>query len=201
MRDVGLPFLLVVAIANLVALGVVVGGRRRRYDIHRHGVVVRGPRGKMEAVIVWARVDPARVLISTSPPRVRAWTPRGLLEWVARPTKVLIHDQRHRPSQSPQGEAHHRYEPKTHDSPCGWWQLDVTDPVHLLTTIEAVMIADGHAARGLTAAALTHRYPAGPATWAAARELERAFNGSHDKLLEDGHETAAGRHKKRRRRS
>ncbi|WP_435203063.1 hypothetical protein [Janibacter sp. GS2] len=172
-RDVGILLLVAVAVVGVVTAVIVSAARCRRYDIHRHGLVLRGRRGEQVAVMLWASVDPGRIILSTPSRRVRAWTPRGLLDWATRPTIVLINGWVRGPNDLSQGRRH-RYDTGTYDYPFGWWQLGVTDPVHLLTAIESAMIADGHAARGLTAAALSQSYSAGPATLAAARELERA---------------------------
>lgn len=172
-RDVGLLFLVAAAVGGVIIGAIVSAARRRRYDIHQHGLVLRGRRGEQVAVIPWTTVDPGRVLLSTPSRRVRAWTPLGLLDWATRPTIVLINGWVRSPNDLGQGRRH-RYDTGTYDYPFGWWQLGVTDPVHLLTAIESAMVADGHPARGLTAAALSQSYSAGPATLAAARELERA---------------------------
>ena len=154
-RDVGLLFFVTAAIVGALGLGMVVAARRRCYDIHRHGLAVRGPRGELEAIIPWARVDPGRILLRTPPRQVEAWTPGGLLDWAARPTFVLISGWERRSTDSCDNGA-----PRTTEAtgcPPGWWHLGVTDPVNLLTVLESAMIADGHAARGLTVSALSHR--------------------------------------------
>ncbi|WP_068266719.1 hypothetical protein [Janibacter limosus] len=177
-RDLGLLSLVVATLVMLVGLVIASLARRSRYDIHQHGLALRGRDDVVEAFIPWETIDPGRVLISAAPRQVSTWTPRGLLEWAARPPLVLINGPVCRPNNQPHSRDH-RYSTDTDTSPFGWWQLGVTDPLHLLTAIESAMVADGHCARGLTAAALARQHPAGPATDRAARGLARTADDAN----------------------
>lgn len=171
-RDFALLGLVAAALVLLTCLGIVAFARRYRYDIHHHGLALRGRKETLGALVPWATVDPGRVLISDPPRQVSRWTPRGLLDWAARPPLVLINGWVCRPNDQPHSAAH-RYITDTGGSPFGWWQLGVTDPLHLLTAMESAMVTHGYSARGMTAAAMDRHHVAGSATQRAARALER----------------------------
>lgn len=175
LRDVALLLVAVAAVVALVCLGLVERARRRTYELRQHGLVLRG-RGQDDGVVIpWATVDPGRIILSSPPRGVAARTPTGLLEWLVRPTTVLVNGWGHLPDGREDVASLHRYEPGASESPFGWWQLRVADPVDLLTAIESVMVGDGHPARGLAEGALSRRYGAGAPTRVAARELERGL--------------------------
>lgn len=172
-RDFALLGLLAAALVLLGCLAIVAFARRYRYDIHQHGLALRGRNEALGALVPWATIDPGRVLISDPPRQVGRWTPQGLLEWAARPPLVLINGWVCRPNDQPHSLVH-RFDSGAESTPFGWWQLGVTDPLHLLTAIESAMVTHGYSAQGMTAAAMDRHHVAGPATQRAARELERA---------------------------
>lgn len=157
-------FVLAVVVAVVAAVAALLAARRYRYDVHAHGLVLRGLRGGYD-VIPWATLDPGRVFIARSVRamtrmpvalhRQRAAFPPGLVlnGWTNRPTGT------HEVVEAVSGG--HRYQPMASDTPFGWWQLGVAHPAALLGAIEQAMLADGYAAAGLTPFALSRRYSAG----------------------------------------
>lgn len=153
-----------VVVAVLAATGALLAARRYRYDVHAHGLVLRGLRGGYD-VLPWASLDPGRVFIARS---VRAMTRMPIAlhrQRAAFPPGVVLNGWTNSPTGTHEAvEAFaggYRYQPTAGETPFGWWQLGVTDPAALLGAIEHAMVADGYAAAGLTPFALSRRYSAG----------------------------------------
>lgn len=165
-----------VLVAVLAAAAAVLGARRYRYDVHAHGMVLRGLRGGYD-VIPWASVDPGRVFIARSVRamtrmpialhRQRAVFPPGLVlcGWTTRPTGT------HEAIEA--FSSGYRYQPMAGETPFGWWQLGVADPAALLAAIEYAMVADGYPAAGLAPFALSGRCSAGDLRRNPAIQRER----------------------------
>ena len=159
-------------------LGVHLAARRTRQDVHRHGLVVRGPGSRAEA-LPWESMDPGRIFIATS---VRAMTRMPLAlhrQQAVLPPGVVVNAWTDRPLGSlPVAEAlsqGYRYQPAPTDSPFGWWQLGPSDPRAFLQAVEAAMVADGYPAAGLTPFVLARRVRAGDLRRAPELQRERAL--------------------------
>ncbi|WP_338747992.1 hypothetical protein [Janibacter alittae] len=156
-RDVFVIFVGAAALVLVALLLVRLAARRRRYDVHSGGLVLRATADAPASVVPWASIDPGRTFIApstaTATRPVTAWVQRAI-----RPPAVVVNGSvRGAGGPEDPGGVNDvlRHRPVAEDGPFGWWQIAVPDPVAVLVAMESAMVARGYRADGMASRALS----------------------------------------------
>lgn len=155
-RDIVIGFVIAVVVVVAGLLLLVLAARRRRHDVHRGGLVLRARPDAPAAVVPWESVDPGRAFIT--PSTATATRPlASVAQRLVRPPGAVVNGSVRAPGGADgAGGANRvlRHRPVTGESPFGWWQMGVSDPVAVLVAVESAMVAEGYPAQELASRAL-----------------------------------------------